>query len=63
VIVTALGMVLAYVEPHVSDIVRSPAERTRALPPAWTLGIVPLFLASIVKLSARSFSPFLYFQF
>jgi len=63
--VTAMvvGIVLVYVEPHFSDIVRSPAERTAALPTAYTIALVPLFALSILKLAAESFSPFLYFQF
>ncbi|MFW5688808.1 MAG: MBOAT family O-acyltransferase [Spirochaetota bacterium] len=60
---TALGLVLVYLEPRISDVVRLPEERSRALPAAVVATIVPLFLVSIVKLSAQSFSPFLYFQF
>ncbi len=58
-----VGIVLVYVEPRFSDIVRSPAERTQALPSVFTLGIIPLFAVSIMKLAADAFSPFLYFQF
>lgn len=63
VVATAVGMLLVYVEPLVSDVVRVPEERSRALPATVVAAIVPLFIASIVKLSAQSFSPFLYFQF
>ena len=63
VFVMVVGIILVYVEPRFSDIVRSPAERTQALPSAYALGIIPLFAVSIMKLSADAFSPFLYFQF
>lgn len=63
VTVIALGIALIYVEPKISDIVRSPAERSRALPAAYVFGVAPLFFLSIVKLSAESYSPFIYFRF
>ncbi|MFW6288451.1 MAG: MBOAT family O-acyltransferase, partial [Spirochaetota bacterium] len=53
-----IGIVLVYVEPYFSDIVRGHADRSAALPAAYTLAVVPLFAASVMKLSAESFSPF-----
>ncbi len=63
VVAIAVGMLLVYVEPLVSDVVHLPEDRSRALPATVVAAIVPLFIVSIVKLSAQSFSPFLYFQF
>ncbi|MFP4378430.1 MAG: MBOAT family O-acyltransferase [Spirochaetales bacterium] len=63
IIMTAAGLIIVYVEPKLSDIVKTPAERSLAHPRALTAAVIVLFLVSIVKLSAQSFSPFLYFQF
>ena len=58
-----LGVVLIYVAPWWRSLLwRLPAGRQTALQNAHLL-ILPLFILGVFRLSAQSFSPFLYFQF
>jgi alginate O-acetyltransferase complex protein AlgI len=55
IVATALGLLLVYLEPLVR-------RRGRLVVTASAM-VVVLFVVSIIKLTAESFSPFLYFQF
>ncbi len=60
-----LGLALSYLAPwwHARLGEDGDAQRRRPYASAFNLAILPLFLLGIIKLSAETFSPFLYFQF
>ncbi len=62
-LVLALALALIYLAPLWSKLSSYPVPGQRKVVRAMNLYIIPLFLLGVLKLSAQTFSPFLYFQF